>query len=848
MDHPRSIAIPRIESPSRLTAAYVLFGSVWSLASDAVVSALATDARSHGLLGAGKNLLFVAVTAALLHVILTRRTSKLRQIETELKRQEQRWREAVEAVGDGIWEADLTAKRVYYSAKWKTMLGYAEEEIGPGFEEWSSRVHPEDLARAEAEIQSCLQGTKPDYSCEYRMRAKNGSYRWIHSRGRLLPAPGDEPGARMIGTHTDVTSRKQIEMETRDALSFAQAVLKSSSIGIIAFRADGPTVISNEAAARMVGTDVPTMLTGNFRELASWRAGLLAGAERALATDQEVVHHGLLRTGFGRELWIEAHLVPFIYSGTPHLLLLMSDRTSERQTSAELHLMQQAVEAAPVGWVVTDAEGRIEWVNPGFTKLTGYTPDAVVGQSTRFLKSGRHRPEFYATMWQTIRGGEVWSGELINKRQDGTLYHEYSTIAPVRGEDGSIRHFVMIKQDITEQKMLEQKSSRSQRLESIGLLACGMAHDLNNMLSPILLSLGLIRVQPGDKETADCVQVMEAAAKRGAGVLRQVLTFGQGLEGERIALEPKHLIKEIAQLAEETFLRQIKIETTIGRDVHQVRGDMTQLHQVLLNLAVNARDAMPEGGVLTLHAENVLVDEARAARQVTPAKAGAYVSLGVRDTGTGIPPEVLEHMFEPFYTTKPRGKGTGLGLSTVFGLVRSHGGFVEVETEVGRGTDISILLPAVIRPVASTPPNGRMAITLTGGGRRVLVVDDEEGIRNVTRSLLEKRGFVMVGAKDGVEGLSRFSENPTGFVAVIMDLMMPNMNGYQLAGQIRRLSPAIPILASSGMTGSSPEEDIAATLRTVGITRLLRKPYAERTLFEALQQCLAPPAPPSESG
>jgi PAS domain S-box-containing protein len=826
----------RIWLPLRNAVLFTLCTAGWILLSNYALDRIDGQASGWVHFTSGYGMLFVGATTFLLYLLVAPLFRRLQQAETNLRTQDERWKLALEAVGDGVWETDVATKSAFYSPKWKAMLGYGAHEIAPTMDEWMSRIHPDDRPHVEEEMARYIADGKHPYSCEYRLCGKDGTYRWILARGQLMPSVDGQAPTRMIGTHTDISVRKAIEREKDEVLAFTKAVLSSSPNGVIVFKFTGPAVLANESAAQIVGTDVATLLRQNFRELASWREGLLADAERAMETWKEVVYRGHMDTTFGRSLWIEVNLVPFKFEGEDHLLVILIDETGKHNALDSLRQMQSAAQAAPVGWIITDQDGRIEWVNPAFTKMSGYSAEDVVGHTPRILKSGRQGPETYELMWQAIKRGEVWSGALVNKRKNGTLYHEYNTIAPVRDTNGAITHFAAIKQDITGQKQLEDQLARAQRLESIGQLATGMVHDLNNMLSPIMLALGLIRARHGDPETLSHVQMMESAAQRGAGVLRQVLTFARGVEGDRVNLEPKYLIGEVARLAQETFPRQIKIRTEIAPGVGLVSGDLTQLHQVLLNLAVNARDAMPGGGALTFHAENIVIDEARAARQMTPVKPGKYVVLGVRDNGSGIPPEVLTHMFEPFFTTKPHGKGTGLGLSTVYGILRSHRGAIEIETKLGVGTDFCALLPQVAAAGPATPAASRSAKLLRGEGRRILVVDDELAIREVTCRLLEKWGFTPVGAPDGVEALALFCAAPRQFTAVLTDLMMPRMDGYKLAKEIRWREPAVPILASTGIASRSPVENGEAVLRDLGIHTLLHKPYTEEELHDALRR------------
>jgi signal transduction histidine kinase/ActR/RegA family two-component response regulator len=467
----------------------------------------------------------------------------------------------------------------------------------------------------------------------------------------------------------------------------------------------------------------------------------------------------------------------------------------------------------------------------------------VIGQNPNILKSGQHPPAFYADLWQTVTSGRTWEGELCNRRKDRTTYYERMTIAPVRDSGGVIAHFVAMMEDITGQHELEQQLNRSQRLESIGLLASGIAHDLNNMLAPILLSVGLIGSRHQDRETRELLDMMQTAAQRGAGVVQQVLTFARGVEGARTELDVSPLLKELAQLARETFPREIRVAVEVPKLPLLVEGDVTQLHQVLLNLAVNARDAMHDGGVLRLKAESVALD-ATAARLAPAGKAGDYVKLSVADTGTGIPSEIVDHIFEPFFTTKPRGKGTGLGLSTVFGIVRSHGGFVTVESTLGQGTVFSVLLPR--RSAPPTPETKSVAATpaVNGAGRCVLIVDDEASIRLATAEVLKRHGYTVAKAEDGFEALRRLRENPEGFALALVDLMMPGMSGYKLIPELRRLAPRLPVVVVSGMTGDGQAGENRSVLLAAGVRTILDKPFNEAALLEALDVELSVPEYP----
>lgn len=846
MKTPRRMRSARIDSSLKLVATYAGFGALWIVVSDGLLSLETGAALRDRLQDTAKGLLFIAITAVLLYVLVRRLVRRHLAIEDELREARARWQFALRSAGTGYWEWDEAAGTVYFSPEWKGILGYADEDLPNRQEEWLSRIHPDDKDRVTAQMHRHMTGESSAYECEYRMQAKDGTYRWILARGLVVKRDSGGRARQAYGTHTDITDRKTAEARTADALAFAKAVIHSSPMGIVTYGPDGNCVSANASAARLAGGEVPDLLRQNFRALVSWQSnGLLAVAEEALQTGTDKFFKGPLRTSFGLDRWIEARLVPFTYMGEGHLLVLLNDVTTERKTQDALQLLHAAVQAAPVSWVITDAGGVIEWVNPAFTRLTGYETAEAVGMKTSLLRSGRHPAEFYRQMWETIQRGETWAGEVCNRRKDGSLYEEHMTIAPVRDGDGRIRHFVAMKQDITTHKQLEQQLTRTQRLESIGMLASGIAHDLNNVLTPILLSIELLRTKYPVADAQKYVETVQSAAQRGAGIVRQVLTFARGVDGgERTEVQPRYLVNDVVHLIEETFPRNIEIRHEVARDVLPVHGDLTQLHQVILNLAVNARDAMPPGGTLTLAAHNVVVDPAGsvAHRQL---KAGTYVALAVTDTGTGITPEVLEHMFEPFYTTKPRGKGTGLGLSTVYGIVRSHGGIIDVRTRLGQGTTFEVLLPAIAIPAAAGGTVDARAV-LKGAGRRVLVVDDEEAIRNVTMRVLARHGFVPVMAVDGADGLKAFLANPRSIAVAIVDMIMPRMGGEDLARNLRLAAPGLPIIISTGMMGD--DRGTEATLAGIGACTYLHKPYAEEELMKALAKALDQAGPVAAAG
>ena len=518
--------------------------------------------------------------------------------------------------------------------------------------------------------------------------------------------------------------------------------------------------------------------------------------------------------------------------GGEHLVLLY-DITARKQSEQALLLRSAALEAAANAIVITGREGIIEWANPAFTTLSGWTPTDALGKNPRDLvKSGQHDAAFYRQMWETILAGKVWQGEIVNRRKDGALRTENMTITPLRDAKGEISHFIAIKQDITEQKTMETRFLQGQRMEAIGALAGGIAHDLNNVLSPIMMLTGLLKDKLTDESDLELLAMAQTSAQRGANIIKQLMTYSRGQESERVQIQPRHLIHEMIGMMRETFPRDLDIQQRLPVSLWKVLVDPTQLHQVLMNLCVNARDAMPTGGRLAIEAANISLADGDS-KLAAGAKPGPYVMISVSDTGHGIPAEIRHRIFDPFFTTKPLGKGTGLGLSTVFAIMQHHGGFVVVDSTPQVGTTFMVGLPATTDGVeAAEVP--LVPVSLPKVGQTILVVDDERIIRDGIRLTLEHQHFQVMMAVDGADALTQFVAHRANISLVLTDLMMPVMNGVTLARALRAINPAVAIAVMSGMV----EVDNARELVALGIPDVLAKPFTTETLLETVHRRL----------
>ena len=516
----------------------------------------------------------------------------------------------------------------------------------------------------------------------------------------------------------------------------------------------------------------------------------------------------------------------------PAIMGMMTDLSEQKRAEAESTRLFAAIEHTVEAVMITDTDGTIQYVNPAFEEITGYSRQETVGANPRMLKSGRQDEAYYRHMWEALAKGSAWSGRLVNRRKDGTLFDEEMTISAVPDARGKPTHFVAIKRDITEHLSLAARMRQAQKMESMGTLAGGIAHDFNNILAGILgySELGLEEVDPSTRLHDDFERIHKAA-KRAKELVYQILAFTRQGEEERYPLRMESLIKECMKLLRPSIPSNIEFFMDIEPDCPQVIADGTQMHQIIMNLCTNAYHAMrDEGGALTVGLHSFFVDDTFV--QCNPElRVGPHARLTVRDTGQGMPPEVLDRIFEPYFTTKTAGEGTGLGLATVHGIVANHGGTVRVCSEPGRGATFSVFLPAA---TGLTEERVMEDEPVLGGNERILVVDDEEQLVCLFEKALSRLGYTVTAMNGSLEALAAFKAAPQAYDLVLTDQTMPGMTGFQLSEHVLALRPDMPIILA---TGYSESIDKDTALRN-GISAFVNKPVETNTVARLVRRVL----------
>ncbi len=855
------------------------------------------------------------------YTFIMRDISERKRTEETLRISEERFRLAMLGANDGLWDWNLKTNEVYYSPRWKSMLGYSETELNGHLDTWKLLVHPDDLEPSLAVVREFLEGRTDKYEMEFRMRHKDGHYVNILSRAFLVYNDQKEP-IRLVGTHVDVTQREQAEEALRqsearfskvfhnspvgivisllsdgtfidvnnafldvygysraeiigrssldlqlwvnhedrtrmagtlraqgrvqnleakfrrksgeigdllisaelielaglqcilgmfsditerkkaeqliaDALAFNKAVVDSSPVAILTYDASGQCLSANEGAAKAVGTTVDGLLKQNYHHLKSWRkSGMAAAADAAMASGEEQSLDAHIVTTFGRKAWYACRFVRFKVGGEPHLLVMISDITERKRAEKALKGSEKKyrdlVDNASIGIYKSTLDGRFLYVNKVLADLFEFiSPEEMMSEGA--LMRYKNPQDRIIFLDKLKKSGEVHNFELETRTKSGKPIHLLfnSTL-----EGDTISGMVL---NITKQKKLEAQLRHSQKMEAIGTLAGGIAHDFNNILNAILGfgALALDKLEKGHP-SADDLQEVLAAAERAANLTQRLLAFSRKQVSDLKTVDINEIVISTEKMLSRIIGEDIRLITDLTGKEILVMVDFGQIEQVLMNLAANARDAMPKGGVLTIDTGLREIDDEFIAAHGY-GEPGRYAFISIADNGTGIDAETQKKIFEPFFTTKGVGKGTGLGLSMAYGIIKQHGGFINVYSEVGKGTTFKILLPLNGDPA----DRGRVAavyIPLKGGKETILVAEDDASLRKLSRIVLESFGYSVITAEDGEDAVMKFVENRDSIHLVILDMIMPKKNGREAYEEIRKTSPDVKVLFASGYT------------------------------------------------
>ena len=755
--------------------------------------------------------------------------------EETLRKSENKYRQLVEGAPDIIYSFSNKRGGLYYSSRVESVLGYSVEYLLERPQLWQNLIDPADLERIHLAIQKFISGEPVDI--EYRIRDSLGKWHWFHDRSIGKRQAGDE--IIIEGIATDITEHKQAETALRDTEARFRLLFEHSPDGIVILDpATGRLLEFNETAHRQLGYSREEFARLSISDLEAAETpeqtrARIASVTREGRSDFETQHR--TRQGEIRDIQVTAQLTEIQGHSVYHCV--WRDITARKASERVLREQNEILSNSHEGVMIVNLANEVLLWNRGAGEIFGWTQAEALGRPPEQLL-GINELGVVSTLRAAVEREGFWNGDMRMQTRDGRKLIVDCRITLVRDEAGRPRARLAFLTDITEKKLLEEKFLHAQRLESIGLLSAGIAHDLNNVLAPIVLAAPLLRASLSAPRDLEILTTLEKSAERGAGLVKQILGFAHSTTGEFRLTQVKHLAWDLISIIEQTFPKSIQLQHQIPTDLWPVQGNATQIHQVLLNLCVNARDAMPSGGTLRLTAANLRLDAAGAGA-IPGALPGTWVVLEVADTGAGIPPEMLEHIWESFFTTKGAGKGTGLGLATVRGIVVSHHGFVELHTEVGRGSTFRVFLPAVESEAPRSSSAAPVAI-LDGHGELILVVDDEAPIRNLVAGILGQHGYRVVSCGDGLEAITLFNAHPDGIALVVTDVDMPRLGGVALARALLQLRPDLRLLAMSGLSRRETDGADVPEIQKLAHA-FLRKPFTIENLLGTVHRLLQPP-------
>ena len=728
-----------------------------------------------------------------------------RKTEQNLRVSESRFRQMAETIREVFFLQNLDSSQMYYvSPAYERVWGRTCESVYADPKSWADSIHPDDLNYACSQLE---EGRNRGFDYEFRIIRPGGEIRWIHARGFPIM---DDTGIpyRIAGVASDITARKHASDELHESNRRFSDMLGNVQLVSLMLDGDAKITYCNDHLLRLTGWRREELIgkdwfdrfipPGQGDDVRATFSALLADLPSGAHHENEI----LTRSGEKRLIQWNNTLLRSPAGEVSGTASIGIDITERKKAEATLRLQSVALNAAANAMIIIDRDFTIVWMNPAFTELTGYAEEEAIGRNVQdLLFSGVHDPAFYKEIRDTIDAGESWRGEMTNRRSDGRLYPEASIITPVKDDDGTINHFISIKMDLTARRQMEERLRQAQKMEAVGQLAGGVAHEFNNLLQALMSMAAIIRLRAGTEEVAKIGTEMELQVRHGASLTQQLLVFSRRQAIQKSDLDLREEVEKASVLLRRLIPENIRIVVETSPERVSVEGDEGQMRQVLLNLAINARDGMPAGGTLTLRTGSSFGES----------------FLEVEDTGLGMDEATRAHIFEPFFTTKVPGQGTGLGLAVVYGIVEQHGGRIEVRSRPGEGSRFRVFLPTVLSDGVPISRPGPSAEFRAGRGR-VLLVEDDKAVREGIAELVEMIGYEVIAVASGEEAIAIELEPIPDLL--LSDITLPGIAGSVLGERLRQRWPSLQVVLMSGY--------LAETLRADAATRgwhFLQKPF-----------------------
>ncbi|MFH0823147.1 MAG: PAS domain S-box protein, partial [Pseudomonadota bacterium] len=763
-----------------------------------------------------------------------------KRVEEALRESENRLQLALLGADLGVWDMDVPTGKVKVNTRFLEIIEYESGGAVQTLNAWAKGLHADDRERAVSALNAHIRGDTDNYRNEYRYRTKSGEWKWILSTGKVVRRDEKGEALRMTGTWLDITDRKMSEEALRLSEERYRTVADFTHDWEYWVDPGGGLLYVSPACERITGysarefIDDPSLMelilhpddrddvTNHFRTARG------EGRDISYSVDFRIVRRD------GQLRWINHACLPVYKEGGEFSGRRGSNRdiSDRKKYETAQRRLATAVVQADEAIVITDPKGNIEYVNPAFERISGYARDELLKHKASLLDSAYYDPESLPTIRDAFLKGERRAGRLLKIRKNGEAYEEDVTISPVRDNTGSIVNFVVTGRDVSTEVRLQRQLFQAQKMEAVGTLAGGVAHDFNNLLTVVLGYSELLLDEPDlpPRIRLDLEKINRTAGN-GAELVRRLLTFGRKAEIKPCALNLNERMEQLQKMLSRIIPKMIDIRLLVSHDLSAINADPTQMDQILLNLAVNARDAMPDGGSFIIETVNVTLDEDYC-RQNICVDPGRYVLLTVSDTGTGMDKDTLQHIFEPFFTTKGPGKGTGLGLAMVYGIVKQHGGHITCYSEPTQGTTFKMFFPAL--EVDDDTMKHEVKSTPKGGSETVLLVDDEEMIRDIGFKILTRAGYKVLVAADGKKALEVYRRRGNEISLIVLDLIMPEMGGRQCLESILKISPSAKIVIASGHVPDDTTGEVVDS-KSRGF---ISKPFDPNQLLEIIRKVL----------